>query len=288
MDNIGNLNKAMRYIEENLTGDIDFEEMARLAGCSEYHFRRMFSYLSGMSLGEYIRRRRLSMAVSMLRKGSMKVIDIAMELGYESPDAFSRAFQSMHGVTPSQARSQIPLKSFSPMTFQLKIQGGTEMDYRIVEKEAFNIVGVKKRITLVYNGVNTQMDSMWSSLTMEDLIGLKSMSNVEPKGIIQASADFSGDRAEGSELDQYIGVATTITADDKWVTLPVSATAWAVFTAIGEFPSALQEVWGKIYSEWFPGSGYEANEGPEILWNESPDTTKKDYRSEIWIPVRKK
>lgn len=288
MDNIGLLNAAMRYIEENLIGTIDFERMARIAGCSEYHFRRMFSFLSGMSLGEYIRRRRLSLAVTMLRTSEVKVVDIALELGYESSDAFSRAFLSVHGVTPSEARrGDMPLKSFSPMTFQLRIQGGSEMDIRIVEKEAFNIVGIKKRITLVYKGVNRGMDSMWESLTMDDILELKRLSDAEPKGIILASANFSEDRAEGSELDQYIGVATTNKEEGKWTVLPVKVSTWAVFTAIGEFPSALQEVWGKIYAEWFPSSGYEVNEGPEILWNESPDTSKKDYRSEIWIPVKK-
>lgn len=288
VDNIGLLNAAMRYIEENLAGTIDFGRMAMIAGCSEYHFRRMFSFLSGMSLGEYIRRRRLSIAVTMLRTSEVKVVDIALELGYESPDAFSRAFLSVHGITPSQARrGDMPLKSFSPMTFQLRIQGGSEMDIRIVEKEAFSIIGIKKRITLVYNGVNRGMDSMWASLTMDDILELKRLSDAEPKGIILASANFSDDRAEGSELDQYIGVATTLKEAGKWTMLPVKASTWAVFTAIGEFPSALQEVWGKIYAEWFPGSGYEVKEGPEILWNESPDTSKKDYRSEIWIPIKK-
>lgn len=288
MDNLGLMNAAMRYIEDNLAGTIDFERMSRVAGCSEYHFRRMFSFLSGMSLGEYIRKRRLSLAVTMLRTSEAKVVDIAMELGYESPDAFSRAFVSIHGVTPSEARrGNMPLKSFSPMTFQLKIQGGSEMDYRIIEKEEFSIVGIKKRITLVYNGVNRGMDSMWASLTMDDILELKRLSDAEPKGIIMASANFSDDRAEGSELDQYIGVATTTKEAGKWTVLPVKASTWAVFTAVGEFPSALQEVWGKIYAEWFPSSGYEVNEGPEILWNESPDTSKKDYRSEIWIPVKK-
>ncbi|MBP1918006.1 AraC family transcriptional regulator [Youngiibacter multivorans] len=288
MDNLGNMNAAMRYLEENLAGTIDFERMARIAGCSEYHFRRMFSFLSETSLGEYIRKRRLTMAASMLRTSEVKIIDIAVELGYESPDAFSRAFQNMHGVTPTQARrGDMPLKAFSAMTFQLKIQGGTEMDYRIVEKEDFNIIGIKKRIPLVYEGVNRGMDSMWASLTMEDIMELKRLSDVEPKGIVLASANFSDDRAEGSELDQYIGVAATNTSADKWTVLPVKASTWAVFTAIGDFPSALQEVWGKIYAEWFPGSGYEVSEGPEILWNESPDTSRKDYRSEIWIPVKK-
>lgn len=288
MDSLKQMNLAMQYVEENLTNDIDFTKLSRIAGCSEYHFRRMFSFLAGMSLGEYIRLRRLTMAATLLQTEDKKIIDIALEMGYESPDAFTKAFQNLHGVTPSQVRkNNARVKAFPPMTFQLKIQGGREMNYRIVKKEAFQIVGVKKRITLVYNGVNTQMDSMWAGLTMDDFIELKQLSNVEPSGILCVSANFSEGRVEGSELDQYIGVATTQEAETRWEVLPVAPSTWAVFTAIGKFPDALQEVWARIYSEWSPSSGYEFTGGPEILWNESPDTNKPDYKSEIWIPVVK-
>lgn len=288
MNSLRQMNLAMQYVEENLAGIIDFNKLSKLAGCSQYHFRRMFAFLSGVSIGEYIRCRRLSQAATLLQTSDKKIIDIALELGYESPDAFTKAFANLHGITPSQARKgNGKLKAFSPMTFQLKVQGGTEMDYRIVNKEAFTIVGIKKRITLVYKGVNTQMDSMWASLAMDDILELKRLSNVEPNGILCVSANFANDRAEGSELDQYIGVATTKDVSDRFTVLPVKAATWAVFTAVGLFPDALQEVWEKIYAEWFPSSGYESVYGPEILWNESPDTSKTNYKSEIWIPVTK-
>ena len=209
-------------------------------------------------------------------------------LGYESPDSFTKAFRSFHGITPSQARkSNTSLKAFPPMTFQLKIQGGMEMNYRIVEKEGFKIVGAKKRITLIYEGVNPQMDSMWAGLPIEDFKDLKQLSNVEPSGIICVSANFDGERSERSELDQYIGVATNKSVDGKWSVLNIEASTWAVFTVVGDFPSTLQDTWARIYSEWFTTAGYESTGGPEILWNEGPDTSKKDFKSEIWIPVVK-
>ncbi len=289
MDSLKQMNLAMQYIEEHLTDEIDFKLLARMACCSEYHFKRVFSFLAGMPLGEYIRRRRLTLAVTLLRSSDKKIIDIAGLLGYDSPDAFTKAFQNMHGVTPSHSRrDNTSLKSFPPMTFQLTIQGGNTMNFRIVEKKAFQIIGVKKRITLVYQGVNNQMDSMWASFVPQDFIDLKRLANVEPNGILCVSANFTEGRTEGTELDQYIGVATTNTAPDKWEVLPVDAATWAVFTAIGSFPQELQSVWGRIYSEWFPISGYELTGGPEILWNQGMDTTVPDYKSEIWIPVRKK
>ncbi|PKO15851.1 MAG: AraC family transcriptional regulator [Chloroflexi bacterium HGW-Chloroflexi-10] len=289
MEPLKQLNLAMSYIEDNLAGEIDFEQISRLAGCSEYHFRRMFSFLSGLPLGEYIRRRRLAQAALELQNSDIKVIDLAIQYGYDSPDSFSRAFHGLHGVTPTEARKRgTALKAVPPMTFQLTIQGGFEMDYRIVEKEAFSIVGIKKSVSLLYNGVNPEIAAMWASLTEADIRTLKQLSSVEPLGLISASVNFTEGREEGGKLDQYIGVATKATHSGEWEVLAVPATTWAVFTAIGSFPETLQNIWGRIYSEWFATSGYELAQGPEILWNESKDTTLPNYRSEIWIPVVKK
>ncbi len=118
---------------------------------------------------------------------------------------------------------------------------------------------------------------------------LKEMSNVEPMGIISASTNFSeGRMEEKGELDHYIGVATTKNDEEDFDVLKIDAGTWAVFESVGPFPETLQNIWGRIYSKWFPSSGYESVNGPEILWNESPDITKSDYKSEIWIPVKKK
>jgi AraC family transcriptional regulator len=156
MDLLKNMNIALQHIEENLTHDIDFKEVARLAFCSEYHFKRMFSFLSGITLSEYIRRRRLTLAAFELNNSKYRIIDIAIKYGYSSPDSFTRAFQSLHGVTPSEARnSGQSLKAYPRMTFQLSIKGGNEMNYRIEEKDAFNIVGIKKRVPIV-SKVKTQ------------------------------------------------------------------------------------------------------------------------------------
>ncbi|GIO66138.1 AraC family transcriptional regulator [Paenibacillus cookii] len=290
MDMLQNLNRALRYIEENLDGEIDYQEAARLALCSEYHFKRMFSFLAGISLSEYIRRRRLTLAAIDLAAGAMKVIDAAVKYGYHSPDSFARAFQQLHGITPSEARNQgRSLKAFPPMTFRLSIEGGEEMNYRLEEKEAFRIVGLKKRVPIQFSGVNPEIASMWAGLDEKTITLLKRLSNVAPQGLISASANFSeGRMEEQGELDHYIGAATTAECPEHLSMLEVPAMTWAVFEAVGPFPETLQSVWGRIYSEWFPSSGYEAVEGPELLWNESKDTSSPAFRSEIWIPVAKK
>lgn len=288
MNMLSQFNDVMTYIEENLMNEIETEKISLIAGCSEYHFRRMFSFLSGMPLGEYIRRRRLSLAGILLKSDKKKVIDLAFQFGYESPEAFSKAFLAMHGVTPSQAKKDsVKLKAFPPMTFQLSIKGGIEMDYQIIEKNAFNIAGFKKQITLQFKGINPQMDTLTQKLTPDIIAELKNLCDIKPMGILNVSANFKEHTVEGSELDQYIGVATTKMVPDHFDVLHVVPSTWAVFSVSGKFPNALQETWAKIYSEWFPSSGYELTGGPEILWNESPDITKENYKSEIWIPVRK-
>ncbi|MBO1580333.1 AraC family transcriptional regulator [Bacillus sp. XF8] len=290
MDLLENMNGALNYIEKNLTNDIDFKEVARLAFCSEYHFKRMFSFLAGISLSEYIRRRRLTLAAFDLKDSGIKVIDVAIKYGYNSPDSFARAFQTLHGITPSAARNNGHLlKAYPRMTFQLSIKGGNEMNYRIKEKEAFHIIGIKKRVPLIFHGVNPEIASMWKDLDSEMIQRLKDLSNVEPLGLLSASTNFSeGRMEENGELDHYIGVATTKECPVNLTQLEVPALTWAIFEAVGPFPDTLQDVWGRIYSEWFPSSNYEQAEGPEILWNENKDVTSPNFKSEIWIPILKK
>ncbi len=290
MDSLKRMNDALNYIEENLDNEIELKEVARLAFCSEYHFQRMFSFLSGISLSEYIRRRRLTVAAFELNNSNIRIIDLAVKYGYSSPDSFTRAFQGLHGITPSEARHNgKSLKAYPRMTFQLSIKGGNEMNYRIVEKEAFHIIGIKKRVPIVFSGVNPEIAAMWQSLNEGIITKLKELSNVEPLGLISASVNFSeGRMEEKGELDHYIGVATTQECPENLAKIEVKASTWAVFEAVGTFPDALQNVWGRIYSEWFPASNYEQAEGPEILWNEHKDVTSPTFKSEIWIPVLKK
>lgn len=290
MDLLKSMNDSMSYIEDNITNVIDFKVVAKIAHCSEYHFKRMFSFLAGISLSEYIRRRRLSLAAFELTNSNLKIIDIAIKYGYNSPDSFTRAFQNLHGVTPSDARNNgHQLKAYPPMTFQLSIRGENEMNYRIEQKKAFSIVGIMKRVPIIFEGENQEITAMWKSMTMEKIDQLKELSNVEPLGMIQASINFSDERMEErGELDQYIGVATTHDCPDYFSKLEVPALTWAIFESIGPFPSTLQETWGRIYSEWFPSSNYQVTEGPELLSITTKDLTSTSVKSEIWIPVVKK
>jgi len=287
------LNNAMRYIEENLENDIDYQKAAQIACCSEYHFRRIFSFLAGISLGEYIRNRRLSSAAVLLKNSDLKVIDAALRFGYESPDAFSKAFQSMYGITPTQLKKdRVTVPEFIPMTFRLNIIGGYKMDYRIIEKGEFYIIGASGRIPLVYTGSNPKIADVWKKLKQEDLLILMGYSKIEPKGILNVYANYENKNTEGTELDLFVGIAADALLPERLMkrynVLKVEASAWAVFTSCGEYPKAIHETWARIADTWFPSSEYEMTGAPEITWNESYDFGKPNFKSEIWIPIKKR
>jgi AraC family transcriptional regulator len=275
MDLFKSMNKALKYIEENLEGDIDFKVVARIAQCSEYHFMRMFSFLSGMPLSEYIRRRRLSLAAFELINREGRVIDISLKYGYNSPDAFTRAFQKVHGISPSQARKGgQSLKAYPPMTFQLTIKGGIAMKYRLEEKDDFHVVGFHKRMQVMEEDVDPKVAQLWENVSEESIKELESLSEIEPKGMLHVLVNYNE-----TEMDYYFAAATE-KESERFTRLDIPASSWAVFEVDGDWMK-IQEIWQRVYTEWFPSSSYEHAGGPEILGS-------TENASEIWVPVVKK
>ena len=142
MDWLQSMNRVVEHIEENLSAPIPYESLSRIVGCSPYEFSRVFSYMAGISVSEYIRRRRLSQAVFDIQNTPAQIIDIAMKYCYESPATFTRAFRELHGATPTAARkSSVMLKTYPPISFVLTIKGANEMNFRIEKRDSFNIKG---------------------------------------------------------------------------------------------------------------------------------------------------
>ena len=283
MDTLGNMRKALEYIEENLSHEIEHVQIARIALCSQYHFQRMFVFLTGIPLSEYIRRRRLTLAALDIQNTDEKIIDIALKYGYSSADAFSRAFQLMHHVTPSQARKKGVLLKVQPrIAVSLSLKGDVEMSYRIEEKEAFCITGMKERFSHVDN-LGKSVGEMWGSVSKDMMARISALSNVKPEGIVGACSEMYDDNT----TDYYIGAITTAECPADLVQLNVPAGTWAVFEITGALPAAMSEIWGRIFSEWFPATGYEHAQAPEIEWYSNGDMSSSGYKSEIWIPVRK-
>lgn len=288
MDMLKDMNEALRYIEGHLDEDIDFTKVAAIAGVSEFHFRKMFSYLSGMGLSSYIRSRRLSQAAIDLQR-DQRVLDVAVKYGYDSADGFSRAFREWSGMSPSDVKNSDRFKAFPRLTFQLTIQGGMDMECRIAEKDAFKLVGIKKRVPIVFEGPNPEIMKMAQSITGEQRGQLQQWRNTDVQTVVNASLNFDDGRLEEKgQLDHLVGSITTLEGDfEGFDVVEVPAGSWAIFSLEGPFPQKLQDTWGKIFSDWLPSSNYELVDGPEISFNGDMSDLQNVY-SEIWIPVKKR
>lgn len=281
------LNQALEHIESHLDERIEGSELARIAVTSEYHFRRMFSALAGISLSEYIRRRRLTVAGAEVLAGEQTLLEIAVRYGYTSGEAFARAFRAMHGIGPGEARrTGASLHSQPRMSFRLIVEGNSSMRYRIVDKEQFCVAGKKARVPLVHEGVNPAIADFIRSIDQETTRRMSALSDQEPQGIVAVSDGLDPSRAEGTELDYYHGVLTRSAVPGDLDALTVPAGAWAVFENSGPFPQALQELWRDVFTQWFPSNPYQSRPGPEILRTRlSPDGARAD--AELWIPVER-
>lgn len=280
-------NRAIELIEENLDGPIDVARLAQAALTSEYHFRRMFTSLSGLPVSEYIRRRRMTVAAAEIVAGHT-VLDVALRYGYGSPEAFNRAFRAMHGLTPSEARRRgAVLRSQPRLRFHLRIEGSTEMRYRIVEKEAFRLVGFRARVPLVHEGPNEAITAFERSLDRAAVERLAELSDTEPEGPVAVTDNLEDRGTEGSGLDYWRAVATTqpATAGPAGAeSREVPAGLWVVFDTEGAFPEALQRMWADAATEWFPANPYRWVPGPELL-SVRPAPDGAHGRGQLWIPV---
>lgn len=277
------LNEAINYMEEHMTEDLDYEQIAKVAGCSVYHFQRMFAYMADVPLSEYIRRRRMSLAAADLQNREEKVIDVALKYGYASPTAFNRAFQSVHGIAPSRAgEAGVYLKSFPPISFKITIKGAEEMNYRIEKKEAFRIVGISRPLEKEIEKNFQVVPQMWAEAAVNGTVNkLAELMDSQPVGILGISACGSEE-----QWRYYIGAATTKPAGEGMEEYVVPAFTWAIFAGEGVCPQAIQDLEKRIVTEWLPTSGYEYDNGPDIELYISPDPQNAKF--EVWIPVVKK
>jgi len=280
MEWIDSLNKAIDYIEEHLTDKIDYAELGRIACCSSYHFQRMFTYMAGVSLSEYIRRRKMSLAAVDLHSGE-KIIDVAGKYGYNSPTAFNRAFQSIHGTAPSAVKCDgVAVKSFPPIVFKITVKGAEEMNYRIETKAAFRIIGISRPLEKEIDKNFAVVPQMWQNAAVTGTIQkLAGMMDTPPIGLLGVSACNDED-----QWKYFIAVSSTKdTAEFEEYIIP--AATWAIFRGTGTNQS-IQELEQRIVTEWLPASGYEYANAPDIEVYLNPDPQNAEY--EVWIPITKK
>jgi AraC family transcriptional regulator len=296
MDFMSRMTAVVDYIEQHISEDMDVNDIAKIVCCGVYQFGRIWSYVVGVSLSEYIRRRRLSLAAIELQGGDVKVIDVAMKYGYDSPDAFARAFGNLHGITPREACAPgARLRLYPRLSFYITIKGGEEMEYRIVEKPEVTVVGVVKNFgkwTANKEGKNWQERSgeVWKYWD-EYLDGgmdakIASYKLYRPPfyqvEVTQTLANGETILGIGAESDgkSYPDLAT----------IKVPASTWAVFTARGTLHQdthPIEALMTRILAEWFPSSGYVKSMNYELEVYGPGNTQSDDYTCEMWIPVKR-
>lgn len=282
---IEGLNAALVLLEDQLEDEIDIDQLAQVAATSTCHLRRMFSSLAGMSLSTYVRRRRMTLAAADMRAGEAGLLEIAVRFGYGSTEAFGRAFREVHGVTPGEARDRrVALVTQPRLRFRLTIEGDTALRHRIIDKEAFTIVGRKATVPLIYEGVNPHITNFVASLPDTIHTQIKKLSDQDPSGILAVTYVHDPDRPEGSAVDYYHAVATSQPAPDDLDHLDLPAATWAVFEVSGPFPDTLQQLWADTAAVWFPSNPYRSVHAPDLLSIElSEDQTAADCQ--LWIQV---
>jgi AraC family transcriptional regulator len=289
MDILTQLNCAMTYIEAHIDDDLALTDVSSVTAYSPYHFGRLFYYIADMPLSEYIRKRKLSLAAMKLQNGSEKVIDIAVLYGYDSADSFARAFVKQHGVTPSAARRPgVNLTIFPPLTFQIQIKGVQAMNWRIEEREAFEVFGIER----IYKNDETGLvPGFWTEIQQ----------NGEQQKLLHATNEPMPDKGEmalravcgycepGDDSFPYMicALRKPDSKTDGYKTAQIPKTTWAVFRSepLPHYGIAIPELFSRAYSEWLPLSGYDKALGPDMeIYGLSGDG--KCYE-EVWIPVRK-
>lgn len=284
MEWINAIEKAVGFIEENITEDLTAGRIAAEVNISAFYFQKGFSMLCGYTVGEYIRMRRLSLAAGELLKSDAKVIDIAVKYGYDSPDSFTKAFTRFHGCTPTDVRrGGASVKSLAPLHIKLSLDGGTVMEYRIEKKPAFKVMGISKMFS--YESANEDIPKFWDEAFIQK----------DPKPVMGMYGVCFDEEMAGDKF-RYM-IADNYTADDaekKHLDVQeIPEHSWAVFPCRGAMPLPLQEVNRRIFSEWLPTSGYEIAEGYNIEYYSDPADFKKgtqdpEYYTEVWIPVKEK
>ena len=280
MEWITGVNRALRFVEDHLTDEgLSVEAVAREAAYSSFYLQRLFFVLTGMSLADYIRRRKLSMAGQELQVSGAKVIDVALRYGYETPESFQKAFRRFHGVTPSAAqRTRVQLRYLNPLQIKVELTGGSVMDYLVEKLEPMTVMGAVRRFT--YEAAQAEIPKFWSEYYAKGM-------DKQVSGMIGVCFDD----ASTADFAYMIGTfcAPDAPVPQGFEKRDIAAHTWAKFRATGPMPGALQQVTRQIFTDWLPNNTeYSLAEGVNIEWYSEGDMQAADYASEVWVPLKGK
>ena len=296
MEWIAAMQQAITYMEEHLLEEMNYEDVARQVHISSYEFHRAFSFLSGMTVNTYIRNRRLSLAGKELAETKARITDIALKYGYETSESFTKAFTRYHGVAPKYARKAgTKLVLFNPLVIKITVEGGKNMDYRIVQtKEQKFIALVRKfRNEIINDEANHEIPDFWGECHEKKL--LDPIRKLRPEG----KRDLYGLCSPAKEEQEYFsyGIGILVDAETQnfnvqemeeqgYCIWDVEPATYVVFDCIGENGDCISDMWEKFYKEFLPQMGYEAEETTdyEIYY----EAGKQGVFCELWIPIKKK
>lgn len=285
MDYIEGIRKALEYIETHLEDELEISEIAGRIGYSVFYFQRIFKILCGMSVGEYIRNRKLALAGSELKKGNTRVIDVAYRFGYDSPESFARAFLRFHGILPSQVKSGIGSpRPFPPLHAELMMKGEHLMKYKVMKKEAFYVLEKVSRHSVADEENRSSIPMFWTECRKDGTV----------ESLLRASADrtYVFGICYGTKDDERTFEYSVAVRCEEDIDVPegfrktcIPSRTWVVFDCIGAMPEAIQKLWHAIVCDFFPASEYRPTFEMDIEAYTEGDMNRKEYRSEVWVPI---
>ncbi len=284
MEWLKKLGAAIDYIEENLDKEISYDEAARIACCSTYYFQRIFSYVAGVSLSEYIRRRKMTQAAFDLQRTENKIIDVAYKYGYSSPTSFNRAFKSVHGIAPIAAKNMgCTLCAYPSIQFSIKVSGGSAMSYHIERKEAVRILGIRTPLVEDAEENMRNVPVFWKQALQEDYISkISTLSNGNPEGILGVSV-YNNPK----DIYYYIATASDKPTPQDMVEYTIPEAMWVIFENDGIFKEDVQSVFRRFLTEFLPFSGYEYAGLPDVEVYPFSKGQPLRGHSEVWIAIKK-
>lgn len=273
------INQMLRYVEAHLMDDLDIATIAREVSFSPFYLQRMFTMMTDMTVSEYVRQRRLSVAGQELQATDAKVLDVALRCGYETPESFQKAFRRFHGITPSAAkRMRAQLRYLNPLQIQVTLTGGKIMDYSIENLGELTIVGMERRFS--FDSAFQQIPGYWDEYCKRGL-----------HDVVPGCLGVCLDEPDRTDFAYLIGsfYEPGAPVPEGFVLRTLEPHTWVKFRSVGALPDALQRLNRQIFTEWLPNNQeYDLAEGVNIEWYSMGDMDADDYVSEIWIPVTQK
>ena len=283
-------------MEEHLSDDVDAQDVADEVHISPYLFCKGFAVMTGYSVSEYIRCRRLYLAAIALRETEKSVFDIALDHGYDTPESFTKAFSRFHGSTPSAVRGGAPFKTFLPLKIKITVHGGNQMECKITKLFGMKLIGFQREFSVEnsYEEIPKFWDEICEKYAYNVYAGNPPANAYEKALVDNCIGEYAVciDDVGGGKFRYLIaGKYTGGEVPEGMALYEFPMCDWAIFDCFGPVPEAFQDLNTRIFKEWLPGNTeYELTGNATVEWYDCINGEKSDpdYHSAIWVPVKRK